>query len=386
MRFLAAFALLSVSSGALAQQMPVFTTPAPYAYMKDLSNGAVLFAKGENTQMPPASMAKMMSVYVAFDMLKRGDAKLTQKIHVRPETWKKWHSQGSTMFLSVDEDVTVQDLLHGIVTLSGNDACVVLGEGLAGTEEQYVALMNAMAKKIGLTGSQFANTNGWPDPNEHVTPRDLAIIAERTINDFPGLYKMFYPVQQFTWGKTLGKGDAIVQANRNPLLGKVSGADGLKTGHTEEAGYGFTGSAVQDGRRLVMVIAGLSSFNERISQSVAFMEWGFRAWTQQLIAPAGKVLDRAPVWMGSADSVGLMGPIDLKVTVPRGFGGQRVVKIVYDGPIKAPIKRGQEIGTLVASVPGTPVTRTPLVAAEDVGTAGFFGRIGSAFRTLVLRK
>jgi D-alanyl-D-alanine carboxypeptidase (penicillin-binding protein 5/6) len=386
MRFLAAFALLSVSSGALAQQMPVFTTPAPYAYMKDLSNGAVLFAKGENTQMPPASMAKMMSVYVAFDMLKRGDAKLTQKIHVRPETWKKWHSQGSTMFLSVDEDVTVQDLLHGIVTLSGNDACVVLAEGLAGTEEQYVALMNAMAKKIGLTGSHFANTNGWPDPSEHVTPRDLATIAERTIDDFPGLYKMFYPVQQFTWGKTLGAGDAIVQANRNPLLGKVNGADGLKTGHTEEAGYGFTGSAVQDGRRLVMVIAGLSSFNERISQSVAFMEWGFRAWTQQLIAPAGKVLDRAPVWMGSADTVGLMGPIDLKVTVPRGFGGQRVVKIAYDGPIKAPIKRGQVIGTLIVSVPGMPVTRTPLVAAEDVETAGFFGRIGSAFRTLVLRK
>ena len=386
MRFLAAIALFSVSSGALAQSMPVFSTPAPYAYMKDLSNGAVLFAKGENTQMPPASMAKMMSVYVAFDMLKRGDAKLTQKIRVRPETWTKWHSQGSTMFLSVNEEVTVQDLLHGIVTLSGNDACVVLAEGLAGTEEQYVALMNAMAKKIGLTGSHFANTNGWPDPNEHVTPRDLAVVAERTINDFPGLYKMFYPVQQFTWGKTLCKGDAIVQANRNPLLGKVSGADGLKTGHTEEAGYGFTGSAVQDGRRLVMVIAGLSSFNERISQSVAFMEWGFRAWTQQLIAPAGKVIDRAPVWQGAANTVGLMGPIDLKVTVPRGFGGQRVVKVVYDGPIKAPIKRGQEIATLVVSVPGMPVTRTPLVAAEDVAAAGFFGRIGSAFRTLILRQ
>ena len=386
MRFLAAIALFSVSSGALAQSMPVFSTPAPYAYMKDLSNGAVLFAKGENTQMPPASMAKMMSVYVAFDMLKRGDAKLTQKIRVRPETWTKWHSQGSTMFLSVNEEVTVQDLLHGIVTLSGNDACVVLAEGLAGTEEQYVALMNAKAKKSGLPGSHFANTNGWPDPNEHVTPRDLAVVAERTINDFPGLYKMFYPVQQFTWGKTLGKGDAIVQANRNPLLGKVSGADGLKTGHTEEAGYGFTGSAVQDGRRLVMVIAGLSSFNERISQSVAFMEWGFRAWTQQLIAPAGKVIDRAPVWQGAANTVGLMGPIDLKVTVPRGFGGQRVVKVVYDGPIKAPIKRGQEIATLVVSVPGMPVTRTPLVAAEDVAAAGFFGRIGSAFRTLILRQ
>jgi D-alanyl-D-alanine carboxypeptidase (penicillin-binding protein 5/6) len=387
MRVFAAFLLAAAAVPAMAQTpMPVFTTPAPYAYMKDLSNGAVLFAKGENTQMPPASMAKMMSVYVAFDMLRRGDAKLEQKIRVRPETWAKWHSQGSTMFLSPNEEVSVSDLLHGIITLSGNDACVVLAEGLAGTEEQYVALMNAKAKQIGLTGSHFANTNGWPDPSEHVTPRDLAVIAERTINDFPGLYSRFYPTQQFTWGKTLGKGDDITQPNRNPLLGRVSGADGLKTGHTEEAGYGFTGSAVQDGRRLVMVIAGLKSFNERISQSVAFMEWGFRAWTQQLIAPAGKVVDRAPVWMGSTDTVGLMGPVDLKVTVPRGFQGQRVVKVVYDGPIKAPIKRGQPIATLVVSVPGMPNTRIPLVAAESVDAAGFFGRIGSAFRTLVLGK
>ncbi|QXQ08253.1 D-alanyl-D-alanine carboxypeptidase [Sphingosinicellaceae bacterium] len=392
MRLPAALLLIATSSAtalvpASAQTpMPTFTTTATSAYMKDLSNGAVLYAKGADTQMPPASMAKMMSVYVAFDMLKRGDAKLEQKVRVRPETWAKWHSQGSTMFLSANEEVSVSDLLHGIITLSGNDACVVLAEGLAGTEEQYVALMNAKAKQIGLTGSHFANTNGWPDPTEHVTPRDLAKIAERTINDFPGLYTRFYPVNQFTWGKTLGKGDDITQPNRNPLLGRVAGADGLKTGHTEEAGFGFTGSAVQNGRRLVMVIAGLKSFNERIAQSVAFMEWGFRAWTQQLIAPAGKVIDRAPVWMGSADTVGLMGPIDLAVTVPRGFGGQRVVKIVYDGPIKAPIKRGAPIATLVVTVPGMPATRIPLVAAEDVDKAGFFGRIGSAFRTLVLKK
>jgi len=387
MRVLPAFAALLLPAAALAQiPLPVFTTPAPYAYMKDLSNGAVLFAKGENVQIPPASMGKMMSVYVAFDMLRRGDAKLTQKIRVRPETWAKWHSQGSTMFLSPNEEVSVDDLLKGIITLSGNDACVVLAEGLAGTEEQYVALMNAKAKQIGLIGSRFANTNGWPDANERVTTRDLAVIAERTINDFPGLYSRYYPVQSFTWGKTLGKGDAITQPNRNPLLGRVAGADGLKTGHTEEAGYGFTGSAVQDGRRLVMVIAGLKSFNERIAQSVAFMDWGFRAWTQQVIAPAGKVIDRAPVWMGSADTVGLMGPVDLKVTVPRGFSGQRTVKVVYDGPLKAPIKRGAAVATLVVGVPGMPVTRIPLVAAEDVGPAGFFGRVVSAFRVLVLNK
>ncbi len=387
MRVLPAFAALLLPVAALAQTpLPVFTTPAPYAYMKDLSNGAVLFAKGADERIPPASMAKMMTVYVAFDMLRRGDAKLTQKVRIRPETWAKWHAQGSTMFLSPNEEVTVSDLLHGIITLSGNDACVTLAEGLAGTEEQFVALMNAKAKQIGLTGSHFTTTNGWPDPAQLVTPHDLAIVAERTIGDFPGLYARFYPVQSFTWGKTLGTGADIKQDNRNPLLGRVAGADGLKTGHTEEAGYGFTGSAVQDGRRLVMVIAGLKSFNERIAQSVAFMEWGFRAWTQQVIAPAGKIIDRAPVWMGSADSVGLMGPVDLKVTVPRGYSGKRTVKVVYDGPLKAPIKRGAAVATLVVGVPGMPVTRIPLVAAEDVAPAGFFGRITSAFRVLVLHK
>ena len=387
MRVFAAFVVALVAAAAGAQTpLPVFTTPATSAYMKDLSNGAVLFAKNADTPMPPASMAKMMTVYVAFDMLRRGDAKLTQKVTVRPETWAKWHAQGSTMFLSPGEQVTVEDLLHGIITLSGNDACVTLGEGLAGTEEQFVALMNAKARAIGLKGSHFANTNGWPDPAGLVTPRDLATIAERTVDEFPGLYKRFYPVQEFTWGKTLGKGDAITQQNRNPLLGRVPGADGLKTGHTDEAGYGFTGSAEQDGRRLVMVIAGLKSFNERIAQSVAFMDWGFRAWTQQLVAPAGKVLDRAPVWLGESPTVGLMGPVDLKVTIPRGFGGRRTAKIVYEGPIRAPIKRGQVIASLVVGVPGMPATRMPLVAAEDVAKAGFLGRIGAAFRTVVLRR
>ncbi len=383
-RLVVALLAAAVSASALAQTMPTFVTPAPFAYMKDLSNNMVLFDKSSDEPMPPASMGKMMTVYVAFDMIKRGEAKLDQKITVRPETWTKWHSQGSTMFLSVNEQVSVENLLHGIVTLSGNDACVTLGEGLAGTEEQYVALMNRAATKMGLKGSHFANTNGWPDPNEMVTPRDLAIIAERTIKDFPDLYRRFYGTRSFTWGKTLGKGDDITQANRNPLLGRVAGADGLKTGHTEDAGYGFTGSAVQDGRRLVMVIAGLTSFNERIAQSVAFMEWGFRAWTQVPVVKAGQVIDRAEVWMGAAPDVGLTGASDLKVTVPRGYGAERKVSVVYDGPIKAPIAKGQKIAELVVTTPGLPTARLPLVAAEAVAEAGPFGRVAGAFRHLVL--
>jgi len=386
MRLFLAIALLASTPLAAATALPEFATPARQAYMKDLSNGMVLLDKGADTPMPPASMGKMMTVYVAFDMITRGEAKLDQTITVRPETWKKWHSQGSTMFLSVNEQVSVANLLHGIITLSGNDACVTLGEGLAGTEDQYVVLMNRAAAKMGLKGSHFANTNGWPDPNEVVTPRDLATIAERTIRDFPVLYKRFYSDTAFTWGKTLGKGDDITQANRNPLLGRVAGADGLKTGHTDEAGYGFTGSAEQDGRRLVMVIAGLTSFNERIAQSVDFMQWGFRAWTAMPVAKAGVVVGRAPVWMGSAADVGLAGATDLKVTVPRGFATGRKVTLVYDGPLKTPIAKGQHVADLVVTTPGLPTARLPLVASEAVARAGPFGRLGSAFRVLVLGK
>jgi len=387
MRFLIPAGLLGLAAPLVAAPaMPEFATPARQAFMKDLSNGMVLYDKGADTPMPPASMGKMMTVYVAFGMIARGEAKLDQTITVRPETWKKWHSQGSTMFLSVNEQVSVANLLHGIITLSGNDACVTLGEGLGGSEDQYVALMNRAAAKMNLKGSHFANTNGWPDPAEVVTPRDLATIAERTIRDFPELYRKFYGDTSFTWGKTLGKGDDITQANRNPLLGRVIGADGLKTGHTDEAGYGFTGSANQDGRRLVMVLAGLKSFNERIAQSVDFMQWGFRAWMQAPLAKAGVVIGRAPVWMGRATDVGLAGATDLNVTVPRGYGMDRKVTLVYDGPIKAPIVKGQKIAELIVTTPGLPIARLPLVAAEAVDRAGPFGRLGSAFRVLVLRK
>ncbi|MBC7520922.1 MAG: D-alanyl-D-alanine carboxypeptidase [Sandarakinorhabdus sp.] len=362
-------ALLATASTAAAQT-PTFNTPAAFAYMKDMSSGTVLYAKDADTRMPPASMGKMMSVYVAFQMIKRGEATLDQKIMVRPETWTKWHSQGSTMFLSVNEQVSVENLLHGIVTLSGNDACVVLAEGLGGTEENYVALMNQAAKKIGLRNSHFANTNGWPDPNEFVTARDLALIAEATIRDFPDLYKRFYGTEKFTWGKTLGKGEDITQPNRNPLLGRISGADGLKTGHTEEAGYGFTGSAIQNGRRIVMVVAGLSSFNERIGASVDFMSWGFNAWTGIPVLKAGQVAGKAKISGGVETEVAMVAPRDLFVTVPRGTGSERKSVIVPMASVVAPVAKGQKVGEVVVSIPGRPDTRLPLVAGAAVAKAG----------------
>ncbi|WBH16585.1 D-alanyl-D-alanine carboxypeptidase family protein [Sphingomonas radiodurans] len=360
-----------------AASAPQFQTPAPVAFMQDLSSGAVLYAKDADRRMPPASMAKMMTAYVAFDMIKRGELKLDQEFEVRPETWKRWHgpAAGSTMFLSVGEKVSVQNLLYGIVVLSGNDACVVLAEGISGTEEAFVQRMNEAAQKLGLSNSRFGNSNGWPDNGmTYVTARDLSKLAGSTIEEHPKLYKQFYSRRDFTWGKTLGSGTDITQANRDPLLGRVAGADGLKTGHTEEAGYGFTGSAEQGGRRLVMVLAGLTSFNQRISESVRFMDWGFRAWQAKPIVKQGRKVTEADVQLGDAATVGLVAPRDLKVALPSGAVPAMSAKVVYQGPLKAPIKAGAHVADLVVTSPGLPTQTMPLVAEADVGEAGFFGR------------
>lgn len=372
----APFAIVALAMPSVAAA-PQFQGIAPIAFMQDLSSGAVLYQRDADRRMPPASMAKMMTVYVAFDMIKKGELKLDQMITVRPETWAKWHGPqaGSTMFLSPNENVSVENLLKGIVTLSGNDACVVLAEGISGTEQTFTDRMNAQAKRLGLTNSHFGTANGWPDNGvTYVTARDLAHLATATIQDFPDLYKRFYSLPNFTWGKTLGAGADITQANRDPLLGRVAGADGLKTGHTEEAGYGFTGSAEQNGRRLVMVVAGLTSSKDRAEESVRFMEWGFRAWQAKPVVAAGKQVSTAEVQMGSSSNVGLVALRQLTVTLPAGAVPQMSAKVVYEGPIKAPITKGQHIADLVVTSPDLPEQRLPLVADKDVGQAGFFGR------------
>jgi len=376
--------LLFVSLPAEAATPP-FDTPAPVAFMKDLSSGAILYAKNPDLRMPPASMAKMMTVYVAFDLVRKGELKLDAMATVRPETWKRWHgpAAGSTMFLSPGEQVSVANLLFGIVTLSGNDACVVLAEHISGTEQAFVALMNRRAKEMGLTNSHFGTSNGWPDAGAtYVSARDLATLAEKTIEEHPKLYKTFYSRPSFTWGKTMGSGQAITQTNRDPLLGRVAGADGLKTGHTEEAGYGFTGSAEQNGRRLVMVLSGLTSFNQRVEQSVSFMNWGFRAWQSKPVAPKGRKVQTAEVQLGDAREVGLVAPKDLVVTVPAGLGSDLKSRVVYQGPIKAPFKKGDHIADLVVSGPDMAPQKLPLVADRDVGEAGFFDRMMAGLRWL----
>jgi D-alanyl-D-alanine carboxypeptidase (penicillin-binding protein 5/6) len=352
--------------------------------MKDLSSGAVLYDKGGETRMPPASLAKMMTAHVAFRLIQKGELKLDTKFTVRPETWKQWHGPqaGSTMFLSVGEQVSVENLLHGIVTLSGNDACVVLAEGIAGTEQAFVAAMNEEAKRLGLKNSHFGTSNGWPDEGvTYVTAEDLAKLAEATIVETPDLYKRFYATRSFTWGKTMGGSD-IAQANRNPILGKIPGADGLKTGHTEEAGFGFTGSAEQDGRRLIIVTAGSTSFNGRATEAVRFMDWGFKAWKAQPLFKKGQTVETAEVQLGSATSVPLVAPQNLAVTLPRTASANVQVKVVYTGPIKAPIAKGQQIAQLIVQTPDTPPQIMPLVAGEDVAEAGIFGRLWNGLKSL----
>ena len=365
---------------------PPFDTAAPIAYMVDLSSGAVLYAKDSDRRIPPASMAKMMTTHVAFDLIKRGELQPQRMCTVRPETWQRWHGPqaGSTMFLSPGEQVSVKNLLHGIVTLSGNDATVVLAECISGTEAAFVALMNREGRELGLTNSNWGNPVGWPDNGvTYTTARDLATLAASTIREYPDLYREYYGQREFTWGRTMGSNQAITQGNRNPLLGRVQGADGLKTGHTEEAGYGFTGSADQGGRRIVMVVAGLGSTNQRIEESVKFMDWGFRAWQTRPLLNQNERIGEAQVQLGSDDRVGLVAPRSVAVTYPSGLGQNIRARIVYQGPVKAPIQQGQHIADLHVQIEGMPAQVTPLHAEKAVGEAGLFGRIWAGLRSLL---
>ncbi|MCA1750091.1 MAG: D-alanyl-D-alanine carboxypeptidase, partial [Sphingomonadales bacterium] len=333
--------VLSFALGDAVAERPRYDGAAPVAFMYDMSSGAVLLSRDADRRIPPASMAKMMTIHVVFDLIAQGEHTLDEECRVRPDTWREWHSAGSTMFLSAGERVSIENLLHGVVTVSGNDASVVLAECISGTESAFAALMNRKAEQLGLDNSRFGNSTGWPDEGRsYVTARDLARLAVATIRRYPDLYAQFYPRREFTWGRTMGNDNPITQPNRNPLFGQVDGADGLKTGHTEEAGYGFTGSAEQEGRRLVMVIAGLDSYDGRVSEATRFMEWGFNAWDSRKLLSQGARIGTAQVQLGDAGEVGLVAPRNLAMTVPAGLAGERRVHIVYRGPIKAPIAEG----------------------------------------------
>ncbi len=383
-RFLVPLVFVSIAAIPASAQAPTFETAAPIAFMIDLSSGAVLYEKDADRRIPPASMAKMMTTHVAFKLIEGGELQLNKQCTMRPETWRQWHSQGSTSFLEAGGQYSVEHLLHGIVTQSGNDATVVLAECISGTEAGFVQLMNRESRELGLANSNWGNPVGWPDGGvTYTTARDLAKLAQATIQKHPDLYRRFYAQPEFTSGRQLGSGEAITQGNRNPILGKVQGADGLKTGHTEEAGYGFTGSAEQNGRRLIMVVAGLGSYNQRIDESVRFMDWGFRAWQSRPLFQQGHRIGEAEVQLGSSGTVGLVAPRNLAATIPAGLGQRLQAKIVYQGPMKAPIAQGQHVADLVVQAEGLPVMTMPLVAEEEVPEAGFLGRIWAGFTHLL---
>ena len=369
------FLAAAVAGSATAQ---TFETPAKQVLLLDYDTGAVLFEKEADTSMFPASMSKIMTVLLVFDKLRNGSFTLETKL---PVSEKAWRMGGSKMFVRVGEDIAVEDLLRGVVVQSGNDASIVFAEAIGGSEEAFAELMTKRAREIGLENSVFRNATGWPDPEHVTTARDLAKLAEFVIREYPKYYS-YYSELEFTYGKSLD-GKPITQSNRNPLLYQDVGADGLKTGHTEDAGYGLTASGSRDGRRLVMVIHGMDSVRTRSQESRRLFDWGFREFANYALFKAGDPVESAAVWLGDKESVPLVLQEDLVVTLPRGARPSMKVTVQYQGPISTPVAKGQQIATLEVSGSGFEPIRRPLYAAEDVGQLAFFGRIGSAISFII---
>src|SRR5262245_15266121 len=340
-------------------------TAAEHVYITDFQTGAVLFDKMGDEGIAPASMSKLMTIYMLFYALKRGDVKLTDTFHVSEKAWAK---KGSKMFVDIDSDVKVEDLIRGIVIQSGNDACIVVAEGLAGSEEAFGERMTAKGKEIGLLNRNFTNATGWPDVTHYMTAKDIATLSRRMIVDFPEYYP-YFSEKEFIW-------NGIKQGNRNPLLYREgSGVDGLKTGHTEDAGYGVAISAVREGRRIIMVVHGLSGMQERADEAGRLLDWAFRETGNYTVAKKGTVLGEAPVEYGSAETVPLTVAQDLVLTLPKADRQKLVAKAVVTTPITAPLTAGQEVGKLVVTVPNLPDYTYPLVAGQDVPEVGIAGRI-----------
>lgn len=356
-----------------AQAVEPPNTASDHVYIVDYNTGSVLYDKAGEEKLHPASMSKLMTIYLLFDALKRGDIKLTDTFHVSK---KAWATQGSKMFVPINSDVSVEDLIRGMIVQSGNDACVVVAEGLAGSEEAFADRMNKKAAELGLKNSHFVNASGLPDPNHLMTAQDLYVLAKRLFEDFPEYYH-YFSEKEFTFHN-------IKQGNRNPLLYRPNtGVDGLKTGHTEEAGFGLTASAIRDGRRVFMVVHGLGSMQNRADDAGQLLDWAFRVFGDYTVAKKGTILAQANVWMGQQKTVPLTVNQDLLVTLPVSERDKVAVKAVYDGPVAAPISAGQPIGELVMQIPGMPEFRAPLVAASDVPQLGFGGRVVAMLQQMI---
>ncbi len=369
-RFLAVLILSCIA----ALPARAFETIAQAAYVVDVGTAIVLMDKQADVPLPPASMSKLMTLNMLFEALRDGRVSLDTRFGVSSRAKSMG---GSTMFLNEQDRPTVEELIKGIVVLSGNDACVVVAEGLAGTEDAFARQMNQRARDLGMTGSTFANSSGWPSPNHRMSMRDLGILATRLITEFPEYYG-YFGMEEFAWD---GRAPTN-RFNRNPLLKLGIGADGLKTGHTSEAGYGLVGSAMQGNRRIVFVLTGMNSEKERAEESERIVNWAFRQFVQKTVAEKGTRLAEAPVWMGAETSVGLEVADDLELLIPALEQGDIEGEIVYRSPLEAPIVAGQDLGELVIALEGLPVTRVPLVADRDVARGGFVPRVRTAARVL----
>jgi len=368
-KILISFLFLSICFGAQAYS---FDIKARAAYVIDQTSGTVLLSKNADLPLPPASMSKLMTLYMTFEFIKAGRLGLNEKL---PVSKNAANYTGSTMFLDPTDRVAVIDLIKGIIVLSGNDACAVIAEALSpdGTEAGFAKLMTQRAKQLGLKNSTFKNSNGWPASGHQMSVRDLGLLAERLITDFPEYYPMFAE-QTYEFD---GRAPANTR-NRNPLLGLGIGADGLKTGHTEEAGYGLVGSAKQDDRRIIFVLSGLGSLEDRAQEAETIVNWAFRQFLVKNFGTSGTEVGRAAVWNGKSRNVSLLLEDDLNVMLPVLSSSDPSFSIEYVGPIKAPIEKGDRIAELVIKSQNLPETRQALVAGKNVSTGGFFVQIRTA--------
>jgi len=347
-------------------------TQAKHALILEVETGAVLLDKGADERIPPASMSKIMTAYIVFGMLKEGRAALTDQL---PVSERAWRLQGSKMFVPIGGSISIDDLLKGVIIQSGNDACLVLAEGLAGSEEAFVELMNQKAKEIGLKDSHFADVSGLPSSDHWMTARDLATLAIRTIKDFPEYYHYYSEIDY--------EFNNIKQGNRNPLLYKNAGADGLKTGHTEEAGFSLTASVKRDNRRVILVLNGLPTMKARGQESERLIEWAFREFNDYRLFAAGDKVDDGEVWLGAEPKVPLTVSKDFVVTLPRKARKEMKVSVEYDRPIPAPVQKGDTIGKVVMTAPDATAVEAPLVAADNVERMNPWGRIATLAGYLV---
>jgi len=372
-------AIAALAMACLAQPAAAFDTAASAAYVVDVGTGTVLLNKNADQPLPPASMSKLMTLYVAFEAIRDGRLSLDEKL---PVSQHAMSYGGSTMFLDTTDRVSVEDLLRGIVVLSGNDACAVIAEALSpdGTEAGFARFMTQRAQQMGMTNSTFANSNGWPAPNHRMSMRDLGLLARHIITDFPEFYPMFAETEYAFDGRAPQN-----TQNRNPLLSLGIGADGLKTGHTQAAGYGLVGSAKQGDRRVIFVVSGLETAQARAEDAEAIVNWAFRQFAENTLIKAGTDVARADVWMGDAGSVGLVTSADLTMLLPVLGDDQVKAEVIYDGPLQAPVTAGTQVAELVVTPEGMPETRVPLLAGSDVARGGFATRLKTVSGLLIKR-